>query len=457
MDNGRLKIFFSGIGGSGVSAIAGFMADKGHTVAGSDRAFDANPGHPAYGALKRKGIKIVPQDGRGIDPSYDFAVFSTAVEDDRPEAVRARELNVPVKTRPEFLVEIVSSYETTAVAGTSGKSTASGLLAFLMERLGLGPNFIGGGRVRQFTSGSGSGNSIAGNSRSLVVEACESDGSIVNYRPSHCILLNLALDHHSVERTAEMFRTLIDNTGGLVVLNADDKNLKGLGAKEAVTFSIDAPSSYRASDVVLDPFGSSFTLNGTRFALPMPGRHNLLNSLACLALLSEWSIKLENIAPHLAEFGGIERRFDVIMDNGRGLVIDDYAHNPHKIAALMRTVSNARERVCYIFQPHGFGPTRLMKDGYIRAFSENLRGSDHLLILPIYYAGGSVSRDISSEALAEGVLASGSSAEAVTDRETVLGRVEEWDAFVVVGARDETLADFARQIAALKSATTGSA
>src|SRR5208283_1047202 len=183
-----LKIFFSGIGGSGVSAIASFMADKGHIVVGSDRSFDGNPAHPLYQILKSKNIAIVPQDGLGLDSSYDLAVFSTAVEPDQPEVLKARHLGIPVATRPEYLAKIVTEFKTIAVAGTSGKSTTAGLLAFLMQRLGMQPNFIGGGRVKQLRTEHNAGNAITGDSELLVIEACESDGTIVNYKPEYSII-----------------------------------------------------------------------------------------------------------------------------------------------------------------------------------------------------------------------------------------------------------------------------
>lgn len=442
-----LKIFFSGIGGSGVSAIASFMADRGYTVVGSDRAFDRNPGHPVCKLLKAKNVTIVPQDGSGIDGSFDFAVFSTAVESDQPEVLRAKALGVPVKTRPEYLAEIVADFRTIAVAGTSGKSTASGLLAFLMQRLGMRPNFIGGGRVKQFRSESNPGNSITGDSELLVIEACESDGTIVHYRPQHLIILNLELDHHSVEKTAGMFDLLVGNTSGWVILDADDKHLGRIKAPGAVTFSVDAQSHFRAQDAIFMPFGTEFSVNGMRFSLSVPGRYNLYNALSCIAMLAAMSVPLRAIADVLPEFSGIERRFDVQLDDGKRLVIDDYAHNPHKIASLMQAARGIRERICYIFQPHGFAPTRMMKAEYIDAFASNLRAGDHLILLPIYYAGGTVSRDISSGDLADGIKAAGKSVEVVDDRKAVLDRANERDNYIVLGARDETLADFARDIA----------
>lgn len=429
-----------------MSAMACFMADKGHVVVGSDRAFDENPDHPVYALLKAKGIAIVPQDGSGIDRSFDLAVFSTAVESDRPEMIKARALGIPMRSRPEYLADVVGGFRTIAVAGTSGKSTAAGMLAFLMERLGLDPNFIGGGRVKQFRTGTNPGNSATGDSEWLVFEACESDGTIVNYRPFHTIILNLDLDHHTVEKTSEMFRTLMLNTGGTVIINRDDPNLRSIIAKEAITFSIESPSDHRAADVVYGPFSTDFSLHGTRFTLALPGRYNLYNVLSSIAVLWEIGIPLPEVSKVLGEFSGIERRFDVLFDEGGRLVIDDYAHNPHKISALMEAVKNIRERVCYIFQPHGFGPTKMMKREYIAAFVKHLRTTDHLVLLPIYYAGGTAHRDISSHDLAEGVIAGGRSAEAA-DRETIVERAQEWDTYVLFGARDETLSDFARQIA----------
>ncbi|MEK6651358.1 MAG: Mur ligase domain-containing protein [Nitrospirota bacterium] len=439
-------MFFSGIGGSGVSAIACFMADKGHVVAGSDRAFDKNPNHPVYKILKYRGVSIIPQDGSGIDSSVDIAVFSTAVEHDQPEYLKAKTLNIPIKTRPEYLAEIISDFKTIAVAGTSGKSTTSGMLAFLMHRLGLNPNFIGGGRVKQFKTETNPGNSSTGDSDFLVIEACESDGTIVNYKPEHSIISNLELDHHFVDKTAGMFEALAKNTRGKVIVNADDTNLMKISIKNPATFSIDNPSNYMASDITYKPLGTDFSLNGTKLSLSLPGKYNLYNAVSCIAFLSETGVALKDIAEILHEFKGIERRFDIHLNTGRKLVIDDYAHNPHKISSLMQTVKNLKENICYIFQPHGFAPTRMMKAEYIDAFSENLRAADHLILLPIYYAGGTTSKDISSHDLAEGIKVNGKSVE-VAERGDILKRLDEWDNYVIFGARDETLSDFAKKIA----------
>jgi UDP-N-acetylmuramate--alanine ligase len=454
MTKGHKKIFFSGIGGSGMSALACFAADRGNTVTGSDRAFDRDPAHPVCRMLRAKGILMVPQDGSGIDNSLDLAVFSTAVEPDRPEVVAARAAGIPTKTRPEYLAEIVMGFRTIAVAGTSGKSTTAGMLAFLMQRLGLKPNFIGGGRVKQFMSATNPGNSLTGDSDRLVIEACESDGTIVNYRPLHSVILNLDLDHHSVAVTAGLFRTLMENTTGKIFVNADDPNLGKITEREVVTFSIDNPSDCRAKDVVCRPFGTDFSVETAskapaRLSLSLPGKYNLYNALSCIAVLSEMEIPLPEIASVLREFRGIERRFDIHLNEGGRMVIDDYAHNPHKISALMETAGRISERVCYIFQPHGFAPTKMMKDEYIDAFTKGLRDSDHLILLPIFYAGGTAGKDISSGDLASGIRNKGKAAEVIEKREDVLAKTRGWEAVVVFGARDETLSEFASAIAAV--------
>lgn len=453
MQDKKYKIFFSGIAGSGVSAIASFMADKGHRIYGSDRAFDINPDQPLKKTFQSKKISIVPQDGSGLDKSFDLAVFSTAVEPDRPEVLKARELGIPVMTRPDYLAEITSSFSTIAVSGTSGKSTTSGMLAFLMRKLGLSPNFIGGGRVMQFKTSSNPGNSLTGSSDYLIIEACESDGSIVNYRPLHTIILNLALDHHTVDVTAGMFKTLIQHTKGKIFMSADDKNLAAMMTESTVTFSIDIPSDFMAEDISYRPFSTDFSLHSVKFTLSIPGRHNLYNALSCIAVLSALGVPLSDIASVLPEFQGIERRFAIHLNDRKYLVIDDYAHNPHKISSMMETVRRLRPRVCYIFQPHGFGPTRLMKKEYIQTFVENLRDSDHLILLPIYYIGGTASKDISSHDLADEIKTRGKSAEVIENRKDVFSRINDYETYIIFGARDESLSDFAEEIARAVSAS----
>ena len=316
-----------------------------------------------------------------------------------------------------------------------------------MSRLGLEPNFIGGGRVKQFRSEDHPGNSLTGKSDCLIIEACESDGSIIHYRPQHTIILNLAMDHHSIGETAGMFRTLVRNTQDKIIINGDDRNLDGISEKEPITFSIHHAADYRAENITMHPLSSEFTVRKTRFRVSLPGEHNMYNAIACIAFLSEIGLSPVDIASILPEFEGIDRRFDVHNNTGESFVIDDYAHNPHKIGNMMKTVQKLSDNICFIFQPHGFGPTRMMKKEYIDTFVENLRDGDHLVLLPIYYAGGTAAKDISSDDLAEEIIARGKSAEVIQNRDRILHKTHEFQSFIVFGARDETLSNFAGKIA----------
>ena len=430
-----------------MSAIASFMAGRGHSIIGSDRSFDKNTDHPLCALLENRGITIVPHDGSGIESSIDLAVFSTAVEDTQPEVRRAHDLGVPMKTRPEYLSEIASEFKTVAVAGTSGKSTIAGMLAFVMQKLGLEPNYIGGGRVKPFKSQSNAGNFLNGNSDLLIIEACESDDSITLYHPVFSIIANLGLDHHAIEKTAEMFETFGKNTEKKVIINGDDRNLKRCRFEKTLTFSIETPSQYQAKEIEYHQLRTTFSLHGIDFTLSLPGQYNLYNALSCIALLSEMGTPLKDIADILPSFSGLDRRFDIHLDTGKHLVIDDYAHNPNKISSLMGFMKTFRHRVCYIFQPHGFGPTRFMKHEYIDVFAKNLREEDHLILLPIYDAGGTSLRDISSEDLSYAIDGAGKSVEVLHERTALLNRITEWDTYVVFGARDETLSDYAQEIA----------
>lgn len=441
------RIHFSGIAGSGMSALALFASDNGAFVSGSDRTFDMDGSQGLLTLMKKRGIIITAQDGSGIVNGLNTVVFSTAVEETNPEYKRAVSMGIPIKYRPGLLADIIRHYNTIAVAGTSGKSTVSGMLAYLMKGLGLDPNFIGGGRVRQFKTDMNPGNYLTGRSNYLVVEACESDGSIVNYLPTSTILLSLDLDHHQVEETLEMFKKLVANTSKTVFVNGDDKNLRPLLSERTTTFALEGSSKFKPDSVSYSSLHTDFRLQGVDFHLSLPGRYNLLNALACIAYLSSEGVALMDIAHLLPGFTGIERRFQIYLNDLRGMVIDDYAHNPHKIASMMEATQRLRDHICYVFQPHGYGPTRLMKDGYIRTFVTALRDTDHLVLLPIYYAGGTTQRDISSGEIAEQVKKAGRSAEAIDSRDEIFRQIGRFNNFVVFGARDDSLAALAEGIA----------
>jgi len=443
-NSGKIKIFFSGIAGSGMSSLALFFKAKGHEVLGSDRVFDEGKEDRLKEIFIANDIGLYPQDGSGIREDIDISVFSAAIEPDRAEPKRAESLGIKSMSRAELLRSVIEEFESIAVTGTSGKSTTSSMIAFLMDRLGLRPNFIGGGRVKQFRSEKNPGNFLAGDSRVLVAEACESDGTISTYRADYSVILNLSLDHHKIEKTYGLFKSFSQNSK-VTFINLDDKNLKGIGGK--IGFSIESDSDFRAKNIRLEPLGSEFSVQGRRFKLGLPGIYNIYNALSSISVLSFLGIRILDIADALRDFKGIERRFDIHLDDGVRLVIDDYAHNPHKIASLMESTKRLRPSICYIFQPHGFGPTRLMKDEYIRVFASSLRDEDTLFLLPILYKGGSVRKDISSTTLSEGIRAFGKNVEVVSRKDEILSRLSEHKCYVIMGARDDTLSEFAQEIA----------
>ena len=434
-----------------MSALAAFAADLGASVSGSDRDYDAGSGAGIYGMLLEKGIRLVPQDGRGLDPSFDLMVISTAVESANPDIKRAQSIGISIEPRPEFLARIVGESRTIAVAGTNGKSSTAGMLAWVMRELGLDPGFIGGGRVKQFRSGANVGNSLPGGSGPLVVEACESDTAIASYSPQVTVLLNLSFDHREISDTASLFQSLLDNTRGRVIINGDDERLSSMKTEKRLSFGLGEGCDVRATHIGCEALESRFMVDGTEFRLALPGRHNIYNALSVIAVLKDMGIPVESMVRPLAEFTGLDRRFDIHLNSGGFLVVDDYAHNPDKIAALMETVSSdretGREGILYIFQPHGYGPTRLLKDRYVETFRICLRREDRLVILPIFYAGGTVAKDISSADIISPLADAGLDVRSAPDRDFILKSLRGWKTIVVFGARDETLSNLAGKIA----------
>lgn len=446
---GQEKIFFSGIGGSGMSALAAFLSARGQKVVGSDRDRDQGLNIRTFETLEHSGISLVPQNGEGLDASFSRVVFSTAVESGNPDAVKARELDLARISRPELLSEIINRYRSVAVAGTSGKSTTSGWLAWSLCQLGVEPGFLGGARVRQFHTRERLGNMLPGASDILVAEACESDKTIVHYHPRMAVLLNVSRDHHDVPETQDLFRKLCDHTAEQVIVNGDDPDLAGLSAPGMLRFGSSPGVDIRAENIDLKPLSSSFEVEGVAFTVRLPGLHNVYNALAVVAVLRCFGIELPQMVEPLGSFEGVERRFEIHLNQGGRLVVDDYAHNPDKIAALMTAVSRITASACYVFQPHGYGPTRFMKEGYIDTFRTFLRKEDRLLILPIFYAGGTVARDISSLDLVTPLAQTGLKVELLGDRGLLSEREQlaGVDTVVIFGARDESLSDLARTVA----------
>ncbi len=431
-----------------MSALAQFQAMQGGRASGSDRSFDRPGREAARAQLERLGIRLYPQDGSGVTPDCAAVVASTAVEETVPDVRRARELELPVAHRSELLAHWVEGRRTVAVGGTSGKSTTVAMIFEILRGCGRDPSVITGGDLRVLQQQGYWGNAWVGRPPLLVAEADESDGTLVRYRPAVGVLLNLERDHKEPREVLEMFRAFRSNTRERLVAG-EDEALAPV-ADGALIFGLTGRAEVRGARVRLERDGSRFEVDGVPFSLPAPGSHNVLNALAAIAACRALELPLAEMAPPLAAFQGVGRRFQS-LGTARGVeVVDDFAHNPGKLRATLSTARARGRRILAIYQPHGFGPTRFLRDDLIAAFAAGLHAHDRLWMLPIFYAGGTAERNVSSSELVDGVRARGRQAELATSREELIARVldaaQPGDVVLVMGARDPSLTDLAHAI-----------
>ncbi len=431
-----------------MSALAQVAAMEGRLVSGSDRDFDRGRNGRVRAALEALGIKIFSQDGSGVKDGTAELVLSTAIEDSNPEVVEAKKLGLKIWHRSELLAAQVNAFDTIAVAGTSGKSTVAAMLFCVLEAAGLEPSIITGGALVALKARGLIGNAFRGKGKILVVEADESDGTIVRYRPATGLLLNISKDHKDLGDLNKIFSEFAGNCGRLLV-NADDPAARAL-LPRAAAFGFSA-GGWAVTEIEAGPFSSEFSINGMRFRLPVPGLYNIENALAACAAASLYGAGLEACAAGLEKFAGVERRFVKVGEKNGVTVIDDYAHNPAKISALLKALHQSPERrVLAVYQPHGFTPTRHLKDELIDSFAGGLGPRDMLIMPEIYYAGGTVARDISSRDIAGAVAAKGRKTAFYEKRADIPAFIASiarpGDIVAVMGARDATLAAFAEQI-----------
>lgn len=441
------RFHYAGIGGSGMSALAQYQAMRGGKVSGSDRGFDRGERPEARAQLERLGIGILPQDGSGIDGAAALVV-STAVEDQVPDVAAARRLGIPIVHRSEILAHWVATTRSVAVSGTSGKSTVVAMVFEGLRGAGLDPSVITGGDLVCLEDEGLWGNAWAGRSDLLVVEADESDGSLVRYRPAVGVALNLSRDHKTEAEVLAMFETLRRRTRERFVCSEED----GLASlrERSLVFGTGPLAQVRASAISLTPEGSAFECDGVPISLPVPGRHNVDNAVAAIAVARALGVAAAEVAPALAGFRGVGRRFQS-LGRARGVeVVDDFAHNPAKITAAIATARARAARVLAVFQPHGYGPTRFLRDDLVETFATQLRREDRLWMLEVFYAGGSAVRDFSAAELVAEITERGIVAEFAASRQVVLARLlaeaRTGDIVLIMGARDPSLTALAKDL-----------
>jgi len=439
------RLHFTGILGSGMSAIAQYCVWDGILVSGSDRLLSSPDVCDLQTKMEGLGCSLHAQDGSGVTSATDAIVVSTAIEETNPDIAAARAAGVPVVHRSDVLAAIVESKRTIAVAGTSGKSTVTAMIWELLDACGMSPSLISGAGLIRLEERGLVGNAFAGTSDLLVVEADESDGTCAKYKPFLSIFLNVSKDHKPIPETISLFSTLARQSN-VVLSNADDIRLANFGA--TVTFG---ENGTFVPDKILSVAPSvSFALRGVTYSLPLPGEHNLSNLLAALCVCDFLGCNSECLVAGAADYKGVQRRF-AVTDVGRNIrLIDDYAHNPEKIRAAIRAARLFSGRLLAVFQPHGFGPTRFLKDEFVAMFDTELTNNDELFILPIYYAGGTAQKDISSDIIVDLVKAKGKNAVAPFDRreliECLKKNVRPGDSVLVMGARDPSLPRLVEEI-----------
>jgi UDP-N-acetylmuramate-alanine ligase len=448
------RLHFAGVAGSGMSALAQFVAMKGGRASGSDRSFDRGQRPEARALLEGLGVVMYAQDGSGVEGDCAALVISTAVEEEVPDLAAARRLGVPVLHRSELLAHLVARYRTVAVTGTSGKSTTVALLFELLRGAGRDPSVITGGELVALQREGRWGNAWAGGSELLVIEADESDGSVVRYHPAVGVLLNLQRDHQETDAVAALFRPFRAQVHEAAIVG-EAANLREF-AVGATVFGFGQGADIRAEAMELGAESSAFRVGDTDFRLPVPGRHNVENALAAIAACSALDVPLAALVEPLAAFQGVARRFQVLGTRAGVTVVDDFGHNPAKVVASIRAahlrVQANGGRVLAVFQPHGFGPLKFLRADFVDAFAAELAPRDCLWFLDVFYAGGTAARDITSADVIGDLAARGVAAESAPSREWLVARLaaeaKEGDLILVMGARDPSLTDLARAILA---------
>ncbi len=446
------NVFFIGVAGTGMSAIAQYLSGVGKYTGGSDRYFISGEFNDTRDKLEKEGVHCFLQDGSGINSNTDLVVVSTAIEDSVPEVQKAKSLSIPIIKRSELLAIIAKSKKTIAVGGTSGKSTTSAMLFDILKQAGTDPSIISGAGLVSIIKEGKIGNAHVGKGEWLIIEADESDGSIVQYTPEIGLLLNIDKDHQEIEELISIFTTFKKNTKEIFIVNRCNKLTAGLSANTAVDFSTDQNilAGFIAENFQQTGLNISFKIKEQHFEMNTVGRHNMENAVAAVSVASQLGINLDTSAKALNKYEGIYRRHQLLGKKNGVYVIDDYAHNPVKCAASIEACQYIAPKVIAWFQPHGYGPTRFLKNDFIHEFVKVLRDDDELWMSEIFYAGGTATKDISANDLIKEIAASGKKAFFIEDRNDLLKAVRphltDNCVLLLMGARDPGLEFFSKQL-----------
>ncbi len=407
------RVHFIGVGGIGMSGIAELLANLGYVVSGSDEKRSS-----VTDRLEAMGVHVSSGHDAAHVGDAEVVVVSSAVRPSNPEVREAVRRQIPVIPRAEMLAELMRLRFSIAVAGAHGKTTTTSMIALVLERAGLDPTAVIGGRLSAF-----GGNARLGRGELMVAEADESDRSFLKLFPTIAVITNI--DHEHLENYGgfdDLQQAFVDFANkvpfyGGVVACADDAHLSavlGRMTRRVTTYGLDTDADITASDIVLDPFTvravvsrreahASTTTRLGRLTLNVSGRHNLQNALAAVAVGLELGLSFERIVAGLAEFRGVERRFDVRGEPNGVLVIDDYGHHPTEIAAVLAAARTLGRRIVVAFQPHRYSRTAALMDD----FGPALAAADHVVLADIYSAGEDPMPGVTLDALAAAIRRTG--------------------------------------------------
>ena len=428
----RGNLHFVGIGGVGMCAVAEAALGCGYVVAGSDRCLDSGQALASLDKLRACGVPLFAQDGRGVSATLDAVVISTAIEADNADLCAARALGVRVMHRSEMLAELTGRGRCLAITGTAGKSTVTAMAGWILTCCGQAPNVVNGAPVVSWTTPQATGSSLVGGGPWWVIEADESDRSLLNLVADAVVVTNVSTDHFSATEAEALFRAFAARAGEFTLWQAGEE------------WHARHPEAVEHTAA-----GTRFELDGVEVVVPCPGIHNAINAVDALRACERLGTPLAEGARALRDFAGVARRLQVVGRGDGVTVVDDYAHNPEKIKASWTALAAHHDQLVVIWRPHGYGPLRSMLAALAEAFAEVLRPDDRLLLLPVYDAGGSAERTIESGALRDRMRALGVPAEAVTLVPTLAAVAESAPAqllsgkrapaLVVMGARDPGL------------------
>ncbi|KQN39587.1 UDP-N-acetylmuramate--alanine ligase [Sphingomonas sp. Leaf407] len=461
------SFFLVGIGGSGMLPLAMILAGRGATVAGSDRSLDTDSLPAKFDSLRAADIALFPQDGSGIVSADQIVVASAAIEPTVADIVAAVAVGARRMGRAELLAELFNAAALPiGVAGTSGKSTVTGMIGHILHMVGRDPTVMNGAVMKNFIAPDRPfASALVGTGDAFVSEVDESDGSIAFYRPRIAVLNNVSLDHKSLEELRTLFGGFAARAGHTIV-NVGDAEAAALAMEMAenrrTTFAIDAPADMIGCKLCKLSASVDFTLRvGDRsydVHLAVPGAHNVANALAAIGAVVAAGVPIEGAIAAIAGFTGLKRRFELVGTAGGVTVIDDFGHNPDKIAATIATLRAHPGRLLLLFQPHGYGPLKVMRRELVAMFAARLQGDDLLVLPDPVYRGGTVSRDVTSADIVADLAVTGTPARHIPDRAAaaahLAAQARPGDRIVVMGARDDTLSALAASIVTMLEART---